>query len=199
MKKLTILTDMDGICVNMLGYALQRIHTDHPHLSHIGMPQVTDYHLNRVFGQDINWEAYFQEPGFFRHPLPIPGAIDTLKALHDQGHRIVVVTSPGEFTGCVPDKDWWISKYMPFINYRDRIFTGSKHFVHGDVMIDDSPSILKSFLSSGNPTKLATIVYPYSNPEQFPLLGCVAKDWSCPEVAWAIIRQYIETLARTNA
>lgn len=188
---------MDGICVDMMGYALRRIHTDHPHLSHITMGRVTDYHLDKVFGPDINWEGYFQEPGFFRHPLPIPGAIESLKALHDQGHRIVVVTSPGNYTGCVPDKDWWISKYMPFINQRDRIFCGSKHFVHGDVIIDDSPSIIKSFLDSGNPTKIATIVYPYSKPEQFPHLWCVAEGWATPAAAWDKIRSNIEKLAQT--
>jgi 5'(3')-deoxyribonucleotidase len=90
--------------------------------------------------------APIQEPGYFFHLDPIPGAVECLSEMHKEGHEIIVVTSPpnGAPTSAY-DKQRWVAKHFPFIPRKNVVFAPRKDIVSGDILIDDAPHNIKDF------------------------------------------------------
>lgn len=88
------------------------------------------------------------EPGFFRDVRPMPGAIEVVRELYE-AYEVYVVTTATEFRYSFIDKYNWLEEHMPFIDYRRIVFCGSKSIVHGDFMLDDKVSNLKTFNGIG--------------------------------------------------
>ncbi|GAA5224995.1 5' nucleotidase, NT5C type [Membranihabitans marinus] len=81
-------------------------------------------------------QQYFFTKGFFRELKPIPGAIETLSMLQDS-FEVFVVTAAQQFPQCLTEKNEWLDEYMPFIDWRYRVFCGHKYFLNAKYLIDD--------------------------------------------------------------
>lgn len=69
---------------------------------------------------------------------PMPGAVEAVKQLMDEGHDVYVVTASDWQT--LPAKmEKVLFRYFPYINFDHVIITKNKHIIKGDVLIDDGP------------------------------------------------------------
>lgn len=201
MKKLTILVDLDSVLADLDAkwYPAWNAHAG------------DDLHPTRVF----EWATHkftktkcmgiydmLNPPGFFFDLDPIPGGIDAVRALHDDGHRIVIVTAaPSEAPTAAYDKKKWVHKHLPFINKKNVIVTEAKDVIRGDILIDDGPHNIEEFRKSNPNAFIATISYNYNKhvhrhcdfvadynyqPGDFEMawMGIVAaiRDWVDPRI-----------------
>lgn len=81
-------------------------------------------------------QKYYFTKGFFRDIQPIPGAIEALAFLQDY-FDIFIVTAAQQFPQCLTEKNEWLDEYMPFIDWRYRVFCGHKYFLNAAYLIDD--------------------------------------------------------------
>lgn len=87
-------------------------------------------------------DAVMGRAGFYAELDPIPGAIDALLSLVEDGHTVSIVSSPWwPNRTCVQDKHDWLVKHLG-AEWADRlIITKDKTLVDGDILIDDKPEI----------------------------------------------------------
>ncbi len=128
---------------------------------------------------------------------PVPGAVEYLKLLHDQGHTIHIVSaySP-EQPDTAAEKVRWTLRYLPFVSPRMITLMSQKHLIVGDVLVDDRPKTIKAYraMSHGKDALLCTIAYPYNECVK-DLYDCYALDYSKPVDAWEQIYNAIRKRA----
>lgn len=87
-------------------------------------------------------EAIYGAPGFFRGLPPIPGAVEAVWALLEQGHDVRICTSPlNAYRNCVGEKYEWVERHFGLDFVARMIVTKDKTVVHGDLLIDDKPEV----------------------------------------------------------
>ena len=160
-KKPRLILDMDGVLVDLL-------------------PTYLDYY-NILFGDNIkssdikNWrikeyvcdkakpyiENIFKLPKFYENLEPTMPAqgLDNILWQIQEHYDIIVVTDPfvkeDKFRfDIIEQKKQWIATHLNTLNNVPKFFTGNKGLYEGDVMIDDNPEHLYSFLKT-NPNGLA--------------------------------------------
>ena len=67
---------------------------------------------------------------------PLPGAVEYLKRLQDDGHDIYIVTT-SNYLSLKGKMENLLFKYFPFIKWDHVIITSNKQMIRGDVLIDD--------------------------------------------------------------
>jgi 5'-nucleotidase len=201
MKKLTILVDLDSILANL----------DKKWYPAWNEKNGDDLHPRRV----TEWATHkftktkctgiydlLNEPGFFRDLEPIPGGIDAIKALHEDGHRIVIITSaPDDAPTAHHDKVQWVRQHLPFIGKKDFIGTHAKDMFRADVLIDDGPHNIEAFRNANPAGFIATIGYHYNVKAQH-LCNFVAKyNYDEPnfEFVWTGILAAVQDFANPIA
>lgn len=97
-----------------------------------------DWDLSKIFptlSREQVYDTEFDEELWDRIE-PIPGAVEYVKKLLDDGHEIFIVTdTPYQIIKTKFDKV--IFKYFPFLTWNNCIITHNKKIVKGDVLIDD--------------------------------------------------------------
>lgn len=76
------------------------------------------------------------EPGFWKTVEPIPGAVEGMKALLDDGHEIYIVTATA-YQSVAEKMTDLLFKYFPYLTWHQVIITHNKQLIRGDVLIDD--------------------------------------------------------------
>lgn len=142
MKKLTILIDMDDTIENFCQTLIDILNEKHG--LHITIDNVTEWDLSKAFPtltkHQIFAPTYTKE--FWERVKPLPGAIENVKQLIDDGHDIVIVTASAPES--VPLKlNHFLFRHFPFIKRTNVIVCSRKQMVRGDVMIDDAPHNLE--------------------------------------------------------
>lgn len=140
-----VLVDMDGVIADWgraYGESLDR----HGYAA-AGIPRHRDqtgFNLNagRTAEEKRIIASVMVEPGFYSRLQPIPGAMTALKTMLKEGHDVRIVTSPWVSNRtCASDKlNWVVERYGSHWGARV-IITTDKTLVHGDVLIDDKPSV----------------------------------------------------------
>jgi len=108
-----------------------------------------------------NWaRGNDDRPSIFRHLQPFDDAVETLHALRDAGHRIVILTAKPRWA--ISDTLRWIADHdLPaeeiHIRYR-------KHAVGCDVYLDDSPIVLPELLRHRPRATVCRMVRPWNQP-----------------------------------
>jgi 5'-nucleotidase len=150
MKILNVLCDMDGIIVDLSRYWLTLIERDFGvkcsqdeidkwDMAKCGALQTLT--PKQVYG-------YLQQPGFFRAAPPIPGSLEALKQIVDDGHRVSIISTAQWGPHGAKEKMEWLEEHTPFLNRKNVIFvfdSAQKQFVAGDVLIDDHPDTLQQW------------------------------------------------------
>lgn len=104
---------------------------------------VTDWNLDKAFPELTKEEVYapLRERELWETVKPLPGAVEYLKKLIDDGHDVYIVTATNYYT--VRDKmELVLFKYFPYINWNHVIIAQKKQMIHGDIMLDDNPNNL---------------------------------------------------------
>ena len=97
-------------------------------------------------GAEIRRAMY--EPGFFRTPAVMEGAVAAVRELYDN-YEVFVVSTASEFKHAYLDKWEWLHEHFPFVSFKRIVFCGDKRIVHGDYMIDDKVRNLRGFNGKG--------------------------------------------------
>ena len=145
MSKLQILCDVDGVLCDLLTEWLN---------------SYADAGGERLYASDIpeyNWENYVADKqlflrilksgGIFASAKPLPGALEGLRLLREQ-HEVTLVTTVFG-SRAMDNRRGWLFRYVrPDIQTPDIIFTGKKHMVSGDALIEDAPKNLDKWLAA---------------------------------------------------
>lgn len=145
-----VLVDCDGVLADFLGRFLISIQKV-TGLKHD--PEVTTYRIEDAIRLEPNdYERVYEQveaPGWCASVSPIPGAQEGVSLLRKQGHTIVIVTSPwkGHYSWH-RERLWWLKHHFD-IAEKQVIFTSTKEWIDGDVLIEDNPDNLLKWKSAG--------------------------------------------------
>ena len=136
-----VLVDMDGTIADLEGRFVEQYNALYPEYP-VG-PR-TEWDL----ASDVSPErresvwAILSKDGFFAGLDPLPGAVDAFRAMHAEGHDVVLCTSPYvESRWCESEKRHWAEQHLGVEAGRSMVITKDKTLVRGDVLIDDKPVI----------------------------------------------------------
>jgi 5'-nucleotidase len=183
-KQLTILIDLDSILadLNLVWYSTWNDRTG----DNLTPEKVLSWDVHKYCNGFEPMEVYsiLNAPGFYQRLPVLPGAIEAVRTLWDDGHRIIIVTAaPHEAPTAHYDKRIWVNKHLPFLGEAEIVSTHSKDVIKGDVLIDDGPHNIEAFRKQNPAGFIATIEYPYNIPA---LSKCnfVGRDYKDTAMAW---------------
>lgn len=136
MSKLVLL-DVDGVLCDFVAGVMRSVATcsdERADLSDWDFLGKLSPHAKRAYLADS------AKPGFCYGLDPLPGAVEGVQALRDDGHDLVAVTAP--LLHCPTwegERREWLRHHFGF-SARDVVFTSRKDLVHGDVLVDDKPA-----------------------------------------------------------
>ena len=142
MKKLTILVDMDDTIENLCETWAAFLNETHG--TTVRTEDILDWDMTKAFPTIERSQVYdplFNEE-MWKRVTPLPGAVEYLKRLIDDGHKVVIVTASHQNTVAMKLNNV-LFKYFSYLTTKDVIVTSQKQMVCGDVMIDDAPHNLK--------------------------------------------------------
>ena len=130
-----ILVDMDGVTCHFVPAVCReyRLATG----KNLMPEDVTDWVMGKFGIEREMW----QKPGFFRSLEPIKGAIEVLWLLHQNGHKIWIVTDAMGVNFVEKEKAQWVKEHLPFV--KGIVFTSEKDKIPGDIIIEDAPHHLE--------------------------------------------------------
>ncbi len=96
----------------------------------------------------------------FRHLALLPDAIETLRTLADEGHKIVIVSTKPDFA--IHDTYHWLADNE--IPTREVHLTDTKHDVDCDVFLDDSPAVLPDLVKHRPDALVCRYVRAWNKP-----------------------------------
>jgi 5'(3')-deoxyribonucleotidase len=138
MKQLTILVDMDDTIENFCETLVEVLNERHG--LKVKTDDIREWDLTKAFPslapRDIFAPTY--EEDFWKRVKPLPGAVDYLRRMTDDGHSVVIVTASAPES--VPLKiKLCLRRHFPFIKRENIIIASRKQLIKGDIMIDDAP------------------------------------------------------------
>ncbi len=148
--------DMDGVLVNFVQAAGHRVNALWGIDADVLETRAEQLHVPRIemlIAELLPFEishaaicaALFQ-PGFFLSMLPMPGAVQAARELHEAGHELVVVTKSSLSWGWIAEeKHRWLEMHLKDIPYTTIIVDKmrAKHLVNLDIIVDDDPDALE--------------------------------------------------------
>lgn len=153
---LTIACDMDGTIADWTGSACRRakeIYDINITRSDIEIPIFADL-VNAKYKEqkgkeleDKGKQIYNKicSGNFYLDLEPLPGAIKAIEQIYHEGHQLVFLTKPTDWSNSSQQKIEWLEKWFHDMKY-DVIMvseTSRKHLVNVPVIIDDDPRALK--------------------------------------------------------
>lgn len=207
MRKLVLGIDADGTCFNLVGPWLE-IWNGLPYREDLGLPlveyhQVIEYNMHKVMGpggeplDDKHAAVMYgilEQPDLFHKEVKLcQVAASYMRKWHDEGHEVRIVSAPagpnsaaGKLRAFARDFPWLNRKHIDLIHH--------KHRLELDVLIDDSPDVVRKFESKG--TLLLGVEQPW-NERWCDLWSCLAPSYREPERAWAEFDRHIQDRARS--
>jgi 5'(3')-deoxyribonucleotidase len=112
--------------------------------------QTWDYIKDHIKPEDWKWIwTGAVKLGLFRYGHVMQGGVEGIRALHDKGHRLVVVTHrPQQAVG--DTIDWLAYVNLPFAGVHILTNQEPKWTVQADLLIDDKPQNLNEWVENTN-------------------------------------------------
>lgn len=195
MKKLAIVTDLDGIVADLHSAWLDDINR-RSGLS-LTKADIHSYMMETVVPKGVDVYAFLNTPGAYDRLPEIDGACSTLQQLQEDGHTILVASKPVDRVESTAEKLRWCKLHLPWLRRGHIYIGGPKDRIMADVFIDDDPKNLKAFRARQPNAYLVTIAWPY-NAEVENLVNLRAPDFQNPDVAWKTIYQHITMFANQD-
>lgn len=135
-KKLTILIDMDDTIENLLECWVSELNKAYG--TDVKYDEVFVWDMTKVFPSLTKPEIYapLHNPDFWSKVQPLPGSVEYVKRLIDDGHNVYIVTT-SHYTDIKSKMENVLEKHFPFISWKNVIITSNKQLVNGDILIDD--------------------------------------------------------------
>lgn len=178
-----ILCDIDGVMADCLKHWINLLNRYHNEgLIH---SDITEWDVHPFCKNATPQQVYgfLNEPGFFLHLDPIPGAVETVQKFIADGHEVVFVTA---CTHGHKDKRTWLQRHLPDFDLKNLIFAERKELVHGDVLIDDRPLNLRAWQKAHPDGTAICFAHPYNKEYQGPRY----KTWNLIYIALHFFTTY---------
>lgn len=132
----TILVDMDDTIENCTEAWVQYVNKRYG--TNVDPDSLRDWDVSKAFPTLTREQVYSVtfEDEFWHSVTPIDGAVEYLKKLIDDGHKVYIVTCAAYETLKVKMEDV-LFKYFPFIEWKDVIIASRKQMINADILIDD--------------------------------------------------------------
>lgn len=179
MKRLTVLIDADDTIENLCEVWVNFLNEKYG--TSVLLSDIKEWDMTKAFPTISPvkvFEPLFDE-NLWKRVAPLPGAVEYVKKIIEDGHKVIIVTSshPGTVN---PKWEYVLSKYFPYISSHDVIFASQKQLIKGDVMVDDAPHNLVG----GDYIKL---LYDAPHNQSFDTeLHCITRVYNWAEVYFAI-------------
>lgn len=182
-----VLCDLDSIVADLLGSWLPAYNAAHGRSMTVA--DVTEWDMHKCSPDGHRVYDALHAPGLFRNLNPLAGAVAGLRALHDAGHHVIILTASAKMPQTAADKLEWIREHLPWLSRKDVLIGHRKYLVRGDVLIDDSPVNIREYRQAWPDAQIVTIDYPYNReaPASFR-----AMDYADTARAWREIVAYVE-------
>jgi 5'(3')-deoxyribonucleotidase len=192
----TILCDLDGIVVDLLGPWLEMYNRKWG--DNLTVDKITEFELHKFVKPECGQNIYdFIDTGeAYRHLRPLPGALAAIHQLERHGHDVIIVSAGAKNLATAGHKLEWCKKHLGF-SRKKCIIAHRKELVRGDVFIDDSPVNIARYRRAWPDTPIYTIAYPYN--ESVGHLCHRFQGWRDPAAAWDGILRAIESAALLSA
>lgn len=191
MKKFRIACDLDGIVVDLHGPWMH--HYREAYNDTITEKDIHSWEMVEVVKKECGSKIYdfLNTPFLFQHLSPYKGALEGLKALHDMGHDIIIITAPARSPESAADKIAWVRNHMPWLSRRKVMIGHQKHWLKADVFIDDSPENIKDYREEWPDAHILTVAWPF-NKKVEPLVSLRAHGFQDHAAAWSQFVEYIK-------
>lgn len=138
---------------------------------------------------------YLHDPHLYRRLQAFPGAIESLKRLHEAGHELHILSAHSEDEQTAADKIWWCKAHLPFISWKNVNLSHHKGRFTSDVFVDDGPHNIIDHAREQPDAFRVGIAFPY-NKCVAPLMDLRAESYKDTAAAWAQIEEFINGVAR---
>jgi 5'(3')-deoxyribonucleotidase len=88
------------------------------------------------------------EPSFFADLDPMPGGIETVRALTER-YEVFIASAAMEVPTSLAAKFAWLQTHVPFVEASHLVFCGDKSIVDADFLIDDTARHFRRFRGTG--------------------------------------------------
>ena len=132
MKKFDIALDVDEVLAPCLELGCQVLGID---------PQrITDWDLGKTDLSEEEITALMMvicSPEFVRSQAPYPGAVEMVRELVNDGHRVIIATAVG--VDCMANRAEMLLHYFPMLSGRNIMMGSRKELLRVDFLLDDNP------------------------------------------------------------
>lgn len=137
MKPLTILFDTDDTVENLCDCWIALLNERYG--TSVKIEDVTDWDIALAFPTLTREQVFgvLNEDKLFHRLERVPGSLEVLQRLYNEGHQLYMVTATGYQT-CKAKMER-ILQLFPFLDWNHVIITANKQLVKGDFLIDDAP------------------------------------------------------------
>jgi len=146
---------------------------------------VIEYNPHRVLGPDggemsiedrEHFYSLLESEGLFLGLKPLDGFLESVKALHDMGHEIHIVSAPAGPVSAA-EKLHAFGRDLPWLSRKRINLVHDKHLLDLDVLIDDSPENAEAMRKARPNTLVVGLEMPWNrvHRKHWHLL---AKDWN---------------------
>lgn len=98
--------------------------------------QILEYDIHNYVKYGHAIYEFINNPEIFRILSPLPHAVEGLRYLMNQGHKIRICSAAADCQ--IEGKLDWLQFHLPEIRQEDIIFTFDKSIVEGDFLFDDA-------------------------------------------------------------
>lgn len=142
MRKLTILVDCDNVLEDLVAIWIDYLNKEHG--TNIQPEDITEWDVTKFFPSLSRNQVYapLHKKSLWEEIEPLPLAVEYLKKLIDDGHKVVILTSSHPDTVSMKINKFLLKRF-PYLSFKDVIISSQKQLVKGDILIDDAPQNLE--------------------------------------------------------
>ncbi len=132
---------MDNVIADFDGYIVEKMFKENPDIS---LEDRSNFHIRYDFPKELeeSIKKIYLAKGFFESLNPLPDSLDALEYMQQKIGDIFICTSPiTQNPYCLQEKSDWINRKLGPAWVKKTIMTKDKTIIHGDILIDDKPSI----------------------------------------------------------
>lgn len=138
-----ILVDLDGVTADLESLFWRLWKARFPEAPQLLPEDRRTFYIEEQIGSE--WkkqvETIIHSELFYLNLPVIPGAIDGIHGLQEQGHNVILCTSPVNSPYCTPEKIMWVRKHLGTDMATRMIISKDKTLVRGDILFDDRPNV----------------------------------------------------------
>lgn len=128
--------DIDNCCNNLTECVLRVYNEDSG--DNLQLSDITEYGMEKFVKEEYkkDFYKYFLDKRVWKQVEITPNAVSTIKALHEEGHNIIFITTT--WAENLPKKKSWLSRHFPFLDIQSCLYAvPKKQMIICDVLIDD--------------------------------------------------------------